>query len=629
MLVSGEIIADYRVVELQAVNNSCHAYLVSHPKLGDARMLQIEPTLYPDFEALEALIQRTHAQLGRAYPGLCTLLEAQVTEDQVFCVYQPPLGLPLCDFYSIIFAARDTLNLVHKAARALVAPHGDGETHGNISSSTFFLDDQQISLADFALPAILKGDYLSPGRRPRTPQALPGHLALLSLLQERPADRPSSRQLVQELERYLAMAELDQLVAPDDDLQPIESEELFQYIQEKQEARQASRLAARLKTKVADSAARLKAQIARPQDTRGSRQEFKEMVPAAPQTGPHPSVPGNNAASAAAQTSPAGAENRTETGLPQTTPQTEECKIPAQGDRKVATAQQPQCEVHPWRSIAGLCLVAAVLFASFMLVQTTGYSKNAVLQPHLPLPETAPPTAPAPQTVGETRDVSREAPALSASVAARSGLELPSGKQELAVAAPQAPPPPHKPAASASNRPLTATSTPPPAKPAAAMGIPAQAAVLPLDNQSVAATKTAIPEQPAKVDRRHADPLRDNDEPLTTAGQADLYSEAEAFLGLWAAAWSDQAVDAYLSYYAPNFALPNYLSRSAWEAQRRQRLSRPFAIQVDLAGLVVRNSTGPLLRIEFLQNYRSNLYSDRTVKLLDLTPLCRGVANLA
>lgn len=87
----------------------------------------------------------------------------------------------------------------------------------------------------------------------------------------------------------------------------------------------------------------------------------------------------------------------------------------------------------------------------------------------------------------------------------------------------------------------------------------------------------------------------------------------------WAAAWSTQDVEEYLSFYAPDFDPGSGLSRAAWESQRRQRLTRPENIEVTLSDFQVRNLSPDNVEVEVIQGYRSDHYADRTRKLFVLT----------
>jgi len=114
------------------------------------------------------------------------------------------------------------------------------------------------------------------------------------------------------------------------------------------------------------------------------------------------------------------------------------------------------------------------------------------------------------------------------------------------------------------------------------------------------------PEAPAAVEGSDAEPA------ATTAG-------IEAFVRSWAAAWSRQDVDDYLSHYATDFLPANGGSRSAWAAERRDRLTRPTSISVEISDLEVDISDDGRAQVSFKQAYRASHYRDEVGKTLDLT----------
>ena len=86
----------------------------------------------------------------------------------------------------------------------------------------------------------------------------------------------------------------------------------------------------------------------------------------------------------------------------------------------------------------------------------------------------------------------------------------------------------------------------------------------------------------------------------------------------WASAWSDRRVDDYLAFYAADFEPAGGLGRSAWEEQRRRRISAPDRIDVKLALLDVRVGSPGTAELDVLQSYESESYSDVVVKTLEL-----------
>ena len=86
-------------------------------------------------------------------------------------------------------------------------------------------------------------------------------------------------------------------------------------------------------------------------------------------------------------------------------------------------------------------------------------------------------------------------------------------------------------------------------------------------------------------------------------------------LGLWQAAWSSKEINAYLGFYAKSFA-PLKMNRAEWEADRRAKLNKPGAIQVN----VVEPSVEPQasgMAVAFTQEYTSSNFRDKTHKRMD------------
>ena len=98
-------------------------------------------------------------------------------------------------------------------------------------------------------------------------------------------------------------------------------------------------------------------------------------------------------------------------------------------------------------------------------------------------------------------------------------------------------------------------------------------------------------------------------------------SEIEAVARSWAAAWSSQSVADYLAFYSDAFVPANGMDLTAWRAQRRQRLSRPEFIRVEIRDLETRIDGPERATIVFRQSYQSDTYSDDVEKTLELARL--------
>ncbi len=113
-------------------------------------------------------------------------------------------------------------------------------------------------------------------------------------------------------------------------------------------------------------------------------------------------------------------------------------------------------------------------------------------------------------------------------------------------------------------------------------------------------------------------------EPLTEINSVndgtELFEQetTETFLRRWALAWSDQDVDAYLTFYADQFIPPGGRTRAAWEAQRHSRLTNPKEIMVSLNDFKLLPQENGRQRVEVIQSYKSDVLADRTQKIFDL-----------
>ncbi|HLP97735.1 MAG TPA: tetratricopeptide repeat protein [Sideroxyarcus sp.] len=85
----------------------------------------------------------------------------------------------------------------------------------------------------------------------------------------------------------------------------------------------------------------------------------------------------------------------------------------------------------------------------------------------------------------------------------------------------------------------------------------------------------------------------------------------------WAAAWSAKDSKKYLSLYAKEFKTPDGLSRSAWEAQRKERIAKPSSIRVEVRDTKIRVADDKHVNIAFKQSYRASHLSSTSSKALE------------
>lgn len=102
--------------------------------------------------------------------------------------------------------------------------------------------------------------------------------------------------------------------------------------------------------------------------------------------------------------------------------------------------------------------------------------------------------------------------------------------------------------------------------------------------------------------------------PAAAPAAAAASGSLETVIANWARAWSSKDVDAYLAFYAPEYA-PSGITRNDWEAQRRSRISAPKSIEVQISDLKV-EQVGEMATATFRQAYRSDRHKSTASKTL-------------
>ncbi|MDH4233905.1 MAG: tetratricopeptide repeat protein [Gallionella sp.] len=87
---------------------------------------------------------------------------------------------------------------------------------------------------------------------------------------------------------------------------------------------------------------------------------------------------------------------------------------------------------------------------------------------------------------------------------------------------------------------------------------------------------------------------------------ADDSSELLSTVKAWAAAWSSQNVEKYLSFYADDFITPGGETRAAWSETRKQRISAPKSIQIDISNVTFKFGDSGHATVKFRQTYHAN-----------------------
>ena len=100
--------------------------------------------------------------------------------------------------------------------------------------------------------------------------------------------------------------------------------------------------------------------------------------------------------------------------------------------------------------------------------------------------------------------------------------------------------------------------------------------------------------------------------PIVSDPSAELLNSTKD----WAAAWSAKNSKKYLAFYAKDFKTPDGSSRSAWEAQRKQRIAAPKSIHVEVREAKVKVADDKHASVSFKQTYRAshlNVVSSKTL----------------
>lgn len=125
---------------------------------------------------------------------------------------------------------------------------------------------------------------------------------------------------------------------------------------------------------------------------------------------------------------------------------------------------------------------------------------------------------------------------------------------------------------------------------------------------------------PAPVSKLKSDePAPEKNSAEKAVSQAEQESERKAIgqtLKAWSNAWSGKEVNRYLGFYAADFKLPGGGSRTAWAAQRRERISKPKSIRVTVDGPQISFVDATHARVTFRQTYRSDTLQSNGKKTL-------------
>lgn len=150
-------------------------------------------------------------------------------------------------------------------------------------------------------------------------------------------------------------------------------------------------------------------------------------------------------------------------------------------------------------------------------------------------------------------------------------------------------------------------------KPTAAKTVDAKPTAAKPGIQAEATVKPVTPQAPEPSKPTEAAKPQDQAKPGNSLDELAL----EQAVRQWAKAWSDKNVSAYLASYGAGFKTPDGQSRQDWEKTRKQRISAPANILVEISNLRLKQD-GDLVRASFKQSYRAGGTAMRTNKTLVL-----------
>jgi len=131
----------------------------------------------------------------------------------------------------------------------------------------------------------------------------------------------------------------------------------------------------------------------------------------------------------------------------------------------------------------------------------------------------------------------------------------------------------------------------------------------------VAAAPTPVAAAPTPVTTAPT-PVAVAKAPVKAEPAVDVSAEVLKATRDWAAAWSAKKTDKYLSFYAKDFITPDGMSRSAWEAQRKERIAKPKSIKVEVLDAKVKEQDSKHASASFKQNYRASHLKSSSMKTL-------------
>ena len=105
--------------------------------------------------------------------------------------------------------------------------------------------------------------------------------------------------------------------------------------------------------------------------------------------------------------------------------------------------------------------------------------------------------------------------------------------------------------------------------------------------------------------------------PVNVALSGNATADVKATVEAWAKAWAAKDTAGYLGFYAADFETPSGMTRTAWEAQRKERIEPKKSISVE-AKILKTSLQGNVATVVFRQIYRADAVKSDNTKTLRL-----------
>jgi tetratricopeptide (TPR) repeat protein len=142
---------------------------------------------------------------------------------------------------------------------------------------------------------------------------------------------------------------------------------------------------------------------------------------------------------------------------------------------------------------------------------------------------------------------------------------------------------------------------------------------------------TLTSKEPVKADVKVANPIRPADTKVAEVKKAESIAvkpsiepeknndaDITSAVNNWAQAWSSKNLDQYFASYGAGFQPAKGESRKAWEQQRRERITKPAKINVEVSNINITSTADDSAKVRFKQSYRADakpIYTSKTLMM--------------